>query len=74
MPGVLPMTDDDILTIAKRHRVCDSFNILPRDEEIIAFARELLGLAAAEKGETVPVILDWRTRERGANDGGPDAA
>jgi len=67
------MTDDDILTIANRHQVLDPFNIRPRDEEVIAFARELLGKAATEKGESVPVILDWRTNERGANDGGAGA-
>jgi hypothetical protein len=59
------MTDDDILTMAKRHQVLDPFDMRPRDEEVIAFARELLGAAAVEKGETVPVLLEMAEGDDG---------
>ncbi len=61
------MTDEEILTMAGRHHVSDPFDMRPRDEEVLAFARELAAALMAERDKPAPLAppgLDWRERPR----------
>jgi hypothetical protein len=65
------MTDAEILTLATRHNIVDKFDVRPRAEEVIAFARDLAGAVMAELGERgpgVPAVLDWRATPRAVPD------
>jgi hypothetical protein len=59
------MTDAEILTLATRHNIVDKFDVRPRAEEVVAFARDLAGAVMAEVGKAPePSALDWRAAPR----------